>query len=119
MLGCKDFVPKPAQIEKLLSFQPQEGLQKSLVKKPTSKPRSRLACCGLADNVKAELQNYLRERPASNKESGNKLVKMPQLLENPAAYLTKSELVSLMQGPIGEVPLIIVKKPWITSTYSP
>ena len=124
MWGCKDFVQELAQIEKLLSFQPQEGLQKSLVgtlmKKLEHADKLQaseyvgmlegLQNCGLADNVKAELQNYLLERAASNNESGNKLVKMPQLLENPAAYLTKSELVSLMQGPIGEVPLIIARR---------
>ena len=124
MWGRKDFVQELAQIEKLLSFQPQEGLQKSLVGTLMKKLEHAdnlqaseyvgvlegLQSCGLADNVKAELQNYLLERAASNNESGNKLVKMPQLLENPAAYLTKSELVSLTQGPIGEVPLVIARR---------
>ena len=66
--------------------------------------------CSLNDTVKQDLQNELLNRASGSKETANKLVKVPQSLTNPAGYLTKPEIMNLMQGNIKHAPTIIAKR---------
>ena len=123
--GSKEFLAELGDVEKLLSFSPNPQLQASLVSVLLKKLQSAenlvageyvqmlqaLEQCMLDEETKKGLSEAILLRASGGSgESGHKLVKVPQVLKNPVAYLTKGEIVSLMQGDIKDVPMVIARR---------
>ncbi|CAE7284055.1 unnamed protein product [Symbiodinium sp. CCMP2592] len=120
-----DFAKELSDVQKLLSFSPNPQLQASLLnvlqKKvvtadslPAGEYVNMLQSVeqsGLDENTKKALSDALLKNASSGStEGGCKLVKVPQTLKNPVAYLTKEEIVQLMQGDIKDAPILIARR---------
>ena len=112
-------------MSKSFCFSPNPQLQASLVTALLKKLQSAensvvgeyvqllhaLEQCKLDEETKKGLSEAILLRASGGSgESGHKLVKVPQVLKNPVAYLTKGEIVSLMQGDIKDVPMVIARR---------
>ncbi|CAE7033964.1 unnamed protein product [Symbiodinium sp. CCMP2592] len=123
--GSKDFAKELSDVQKLLNFSPNPQLQASLLnvlqKKvvtadslPAREYVNMLQSVeqsGLDENTKKALSDaLLKNASGGSTEGGCKLVKVPQTLKNPVAYLTKEEIVQIMQGDIKDAPILIARR---------
>ena len=124
--SSQDFAQELADAQKLFAYNPAELLHKSLLDALMRKAQNADSLqaseyvatleavdhCSLGDTAKQDLQNQILNRACGSNETSNKLAKVPQTLTNPGGYLTKPEIMNLMQGNIKvkNAPTIIAKR---------